>query len=145
MLNLRLPLVALLLLVLSLGGHAQPPSVNNIIPKPVWVNALGKKPVPVTAQTVIVADAPFQEQVTYLQGLLQKQLGLTLKVVQGAKAAGNAAQIYLKNDPSAAQTRNVRASGAGEPNYREGQRCAGGGAWSPDAAAVAALAESKNR
>ncbi|MFC6996874.1 beta-N-acetylhexosaminidase [Rufibacter roseus] len=78
--------------------------VNAIVPKPVSAIATGKAPVAISTQTVIVADGAFQQQAVYLQELLQKQLGYTLKVVNSPKQAGNATQILLQQDPAAAPT-----------------------------------------
>ncbi|MGV3540715.1 MAG: beta-N-acetylhexosaminidase [Rufibacter sp.] len=102
MIHRKFPLVVLLFSLVALSCQAQAQSVQNIIPKPVEVTVAKKKaPVTLTAQAVIVADAPFQDQAQYLRELIQKQVGLSLKVLNHARQAGNAGQIILQNEPSA--------------------------------------------
>ena len=95
-------LAVLLLVTLAActSGFSQAP--NNIVPKPVSMVTSGKSPVKVSATTVIVADPVFQEQAVYLQGLLQQQIGLRLKVVQNTEPAGSGSQIFLRKDAAAA-------------------------------------------
>ncbi|KAA6433585.1 beta-N-acetylhexosaminidase [Rufibacter glacialis] len=92
-------------MVVSVNCQGQTPSPkdqtsspNNIVPKPVSFTATAEKPVTLNKHTLLIADAPFQEQAVYLQGLLKDQLGLTLEIATPQTKIGRNSRIVLAYD-----------------------------------------------
>ena len=55
-------------------------SVDNIIPKPVSVHLVEKKPIELNSKTIIVAGKKFSEQAEYLRQQIKDQCGLDLSI-----------------------------------------------------------------
>lgn len=77
----------------------------NIIPKPQQVVVLKQAPVTITRKSTIFFNEPFTAQASYLQELLQAQLGIKLATKKLAIGETAAEGIYLKHNPAIA-TRN---------------------------------------
>jgi hexosaminidase len=82
----------------SQGKHAVASSVYNIIPKPVSVHLIGKKPMSVTNANIIATDEKFSEQAEYLQQQIESQTGLHLSVQK--KPSKKAPAIVLEYNDS---------------------------------------------
>ncbi|MBC3540858.1 beta-N-acetylhexosaminidase [Rufibacter sp. H-1] len=103
---------------LSFHCQGQAVDVNNILPKPVSFKATGERPVTLNKNTIIQADAPYQQQAEYLQGLLLQQCDLALGIATPKTKLGRHSRIQLLHDTLEANRPEMYWLEAGGPVIR---------------------------